>query len=264
MAKILLVEDDPMIAEIYMKKFEQAGFEMINATTGREALKFAQEQKFDLVLLDMVIPEVSGMDVLKEYKNNSVYDSDMKVIVFSNLHETDTEDQAVKNGADGFIGKMQYTPSELVEQIKHHLNEFAEQKKNKDLQNGETNKMTGKKILFIEDEEIFLEMFGKKLTDDGFEVVYAKNGAWGVKEALANNYDLIITDMVLPAMGGLEIVSKLKMDDKKKNIPIIVLSASVGNEEENKVKDMGIEEFFVKTRIVPSDLSRRVAQILNQ
>ena len=65
MVKIMLVEDDPMIAEIYKKKFELAGFEVINAVTGKEVLKFASEDKFDLILLDMVLPEMSGMDVVR-------------------------------------------------------------------------------------------------------------------------------------------------------------------------------------------------------
>ena len=61
MAKILLVEDDPFIAEIYQKKLESSGFETVNATSGKAVLKYVQEQKFDLILLDLVLPEMSGI-----------------------------------------------------------------------------------------------------------------------------------------------------------------------------------------------------------
>jgi len=263
MPKILLVEDDPMIAEIYVKKFESAGFEVANAVTGKEALKYAGEQAFDLVLLDMVIPEISGMDVLKELKQSGIYSPDLKVIVFSNLSETETQREAMKNGADGFIGKADFSPSEIVEEVQRRLNEFAEQKKNKAkgagavMADGEK-----KKILLIEDEEIFLEMFGKKLEDDGYDLTYAKNGAWGVKEAAEEQFNLIITDMVMPAMSGLEIVEKLKQEEKTKNIPIIVISASVSDDDEKAVRDLGVDDFLLKTRIVPSDLSRRVGELL--
>jgi len=263
----MLVEDDPMIAEIYQKKFESIGFEVVNAVTGKEVLKYALEQKFDLILLDMVLPEMSGIDVLKELRSNPAYDSDMKIIVLSNLNKTEYEKEAKINGANGFIGKTQYNPSELAAEIQRTLNEYGEQKKNKNRLNGEVAPAplsgAGKRILFIEDEEIFLEMFGKKLEAEGYAVEYAKNGVWGSKLATENEYDLIITDMVMPAMGGEEIIRRLKLDDKTKNIPIIVLSASLIEEDIQPVRELGITDFYEKTRLVPSDLARRVTELLN-
>jgi CheY-like chemotaxis protein len=264
MAKIMLVEDDPMIAEIYQKKFESAGFEVVNAVTGKDVLKLALEQKFDLILLDMVLPEMSGMDVLKELRSNPEYGSDLKVIVLSNLNKTENEKEARENGANDFIGKTQYAPSELVAEVQRLLNEYDEQKKNKERLNGDNSAAacSGKKILFIEDEEIFLEMFGKKLENEGYCLEYAKNGVWGSKLATEKQYDLIITDMVMPAMGGEEIIRRIKLDDKTKDTPIIVLSASLIEEDIQPVREMGVSEFYEKTRLVPSDLARRVNELL--
>ena len=120
-----------------------------------------------------------------------------------------------------------------------------------------------KKILLVEDEEVFIEMFGDKLKQDGYDVVCAQNGAWGVKEALSVDFDLIIMDMVMPAMSGEEMLNKLKLDDKTKNIPIIVLSASVDEATQARIVAMGVQEFFIKTHVTPSDLSQRVAEILD-
>ena len=264
MAKIMLVEDDPMIAEIYQKRFESAGFEVVNAVTGKEVLKYALEDKFELILLDMVLPEMSGMDVLKELRNNPSYDSDLKIIVLSNLNKTENEKEAKEAGANGYIGKTQYNPSQLVAEVQRLLNEYAEQKKNKERLDGEKADVSqdGKKILFIEDEEIFLEMFGKKLESEGYRLEYAKNGVWGSKLAAENEYDLIITDMIMPAMGGEEIIKRLKLDDRTKNIPVIVLSASLIEEDIQPVREMGISDFYEKTRLVPSDLARRVGELL--
>lgn len=263
MSKILLVEDDPMIAEIYVKKFQAAGFEVVNAVTGKEALRQAGEGHFDLVLLDMVIPEISGMEVLKDLKKSGNYPSGLKVIVFSNLSETETQREALENGADGFIGKTDFSPTEVVAEVQRRLNEFAELKKNI-LKNETADAFVEgrKKILLIEDEEVFLEMFGKKMEDDGYELTYAKNGAWGMKKASEENFDLIITDMVMPAMNGLEIVQQLKQEERTKNIPIIVISASVSDQDEKAVRELGVNDFLLKTRIVPSDLSRKVGELL--
>ncbi len=273
MAKILLVEDDPMISEIYKRKFESVGFDVAVAATGREVLSAVRKDKYNLVLLDLVLPEISGMEVLKELKKSGKYDPEMKVVIFSNLSDKDDRDRAFENGANGFILKSQFSPSELVAEIQRTLNDYEEQEKNEIRRrvNGATAGIDApgdapddkrKKILLIEDEEIFVEMFGKKLEDEGYWVEYARNGAWGVKAALEGNFDLIIMDMVMTAMSGEEIIDRLKLEEKTKNIPIIALSASRLDEEMEKLKEMGVNDFFIKTRITPSDLAKRVKEIL--
>jgi CheY-like chemotaxis protein len=145
------------------------------------------------------------------------------------------------------------------------MDQYQQQKKNsiklEKIKNGEDHS-NGKKVLLIEDEDIFIEMFGEKLEQDGFIVEAARNGAWGVKEAMANKYDILIVDMVMPAMTGEEMIAKLKNNDDTKNIPIIALSASVEDDVARRVKEMGIECFFVKTQITPSKLSRKIEELL--
>lgn len=119
-----------------------------------------------------------------------------------------------------------------------------------------------KKILMIEDEDVFIDMFGGKLTQDGFDLTFAKNGAWGVKEATEKKFDLIMIDMVMPAMGGEEIINKLKMEESTKETPIVVLSASVDDEAKEKIEGMGITAFFVKTHITPGELSQKISELL--
>ncbi len=264
MASVIMVEDDLMIGDIYRKKFEAAGFDITIATSGKEFLAKLKEKKFDLVLLDMVLPGMSGMEILQELKKSGKYDPDMAVFIFSNLGEKEEHDKAIQNGADGYILKTQYNPTELVGEVTRLLNQVQERKKNEMKSRSEmpAGSQEKKKILFIEDEEVFLDMFVKKLEDSGYLVEKATNGAWGMKEALNKNFDLIITDMVMPAMEGTEIVKRLKQEEKTKNIPIIVLSASSTEEKTKEVLDLGAKDFFLKTRIVPSDLSRRVDEIL--
>lgn len=120
MSKILIVEDDPMISEIYKKKFEAAGLEVAVATDGSEVLSSVKKDNFDLVLLDLVLPEMSGGDILKELKSGK-YNPNMKVVIFSNLSEKEDRDRAAESGADGFISKTQYSPSELVKEIQKIL-----------------------------------------------------------------------------------------------------------------------------------------------
>jgi CheY-like chemotaxis protein len=266
MIKILIVEDDPMISEIYVRKFVTAGFEVDTAATGKEVLTKARKNNYDLVLLDLVLPELSGQEVLKELKQSGKYSPATKVVIFSNLNEKSEQDKAFALGADGFIAKSQFTPGQLVDEVGRMLGEYQEQEKNEARKNGqprEAVKNGEKKILFIEDEDVFIDMFGGKLKSEGYAVKVVKNGAVALKEAMAGNFDLIVTDMVVTAMNGVEIVTSLKREEKTKNIPVIVLSASLVDEDLKKVKEMGAEDYYLKTRITPSDLAKRVKEILD-
>jgi CheY-like chemotaxis protein len=267
MAKILIVEDDPMISEIYQRKFSDSGFEVLTAASGEEAVNINKTEKIDVMLLDLIMPKMDGFEVTKNIREMG-YNPEMKIYVFSNLSQKEDQERVMKLGADGFLIKADYAPSDLVKEIERRMNQNGEKKKNEALQNGdeketvEKERNGKKKVLLIEDEEIFLEMFGEKLRQDGFAVETANNGAWGLKEALKGEYDIFIIDMMMPAMTGDEIIEKLKMEEKTKNIPIIVLSASVEDHVEDKVKKMGVNEFFVKTQVIPSDLSKKVEELL--
>ena len=268
MTKILIVEDDPMISEIYQRKFTEAGFDILVADSGEKAVSLVKtESQIDLMLLDLIMPKMDGFEVIKVVKEGG-YNPGMKIFVFSNLNQKEDQERVMKLGADGFIVKADYTPSDLVKEISRRINQTMESKKNEALQSGDEGELQKKgenekkKILLIEDEEIFLEMFGEKLKQEGYSVTTANNGAWGLQEALKGDFNLFIIDMMMPAMTGDEIIEKLKLEEKTKNVPIIVLSASVEEQVEKKVKEMGVSEFFVKTKVIPSELAKIVGELL--
>lgn len=273
MAKIIIVEDDPMISEIYQKKFSDSGFEVLAADSGDRVLELARKEAgVDAVLLDLIMPKMDGFEVIKNLRDGS-YDSNIKIIVFSNLSQREDRDKALKLGANGFVIKSEYSPSELVQEVNRLLLQFSEQKRNTERETAKSQGEEGvvstdengkKKILLIEDEDVFIDMFGGKLEQEGFKVVSARNGAWGYKEALKENFDLLIIDMAMPAMNGDEIIERLKLDETKKNTPIIVLSASSTDEDVKKVKALGINGFFVKTQITPLDLFKKVEEIVEE
>lgn len=253
-----------MISEIYQKKFSDSGYEVFAVESGEQALKIARKEKVDAVISDLMMPKMDGFEVIRNLRDGT-YDPGIKIIISSNLSQKEDRDKAMQLGADGFIAKSDFSPSELVAEVNRFLNQFNEQKKNQDKQESSEPILPQsgkKKILMIEDEEIFIEMFGEKLKQDGFEVVTARNGAWGVKEAFKENFDLYIIDMVMPAMGGEEMITKLKMEDQTKNIPIIVLSASVDDETIKRVEEMGVETFFIKTQTTPGEVSNKVKEII--
>lgn len=255
-----------MISEIYQKKFSESGFEVFPAVNGTEVLEIAKKENPALVILDLIMPNMSGFEIIEHLRKDG-FSPEIKIIVSSNLSQKEDRDKAIELGANGFVAKADYTPAQLVGEVQRLFNQFQENKKNEArvlAQESGVSQIGGekKKILLIEDEEIFIEMFGEKLRQDGFDVVTAENGAWGVKEAMKENFDLIILDMIMPAMSGDEIIEKLKLEDKTRNVPIIAMSASVDESMEKKVRDLGVQEFFYKTQLIPSQLSEKVKEVL--
>ena len=255
-----------MISEIYQKKFSQSGYEVFLANSGEQALNLINKEKVDVILTDLIMPKIDGFEVIKNSRSSSL-NSGVKIIVSSNLGQKENRDKALEAGADEFVVKSEYTPGDLIKEVDRIINTTEEEKKNEARRSGMSpsiEEKDKKKILLIEDEDVFIEMFGKKLKEDGYSVEVAENGTWGVKKAMEKKFDIFIIDMIMPAMTGDEIVAKLKMEEETKNIPIICLSASVDGEIEKKVLDMGADYFFLKTRIIPSELSKRVAELLNK
>lgn len=276
MAKILLVEDDVFIAEIYKKKFESAGFEVVNAASGKQVLKELMENRYDVTLLDLVLPEMGGFDILHEVRTAPGYPKDVRIIIFSNLSSAEDREKAVKFGADGFISKTEHTPSKVVEEVTRYLRQFSEQTKNITRREGaahsdgdEVSDMqppkhsAGKQILIIEDEQVFAEMFSKRLTDEGYAVTIKENGLAGMEDAIANHYDLIITDAVLPGMMGAEIIGRLRAEESTKATPIILLSASL-DEQQFKEASIGATKAFLKTQITPSEVVYEINAMLSE
>lgn len=131
MSRILLVEDDPMISEIYERKFSAAGFEVRIAVSGKAVLEILRKELFDLVLLDIVLPEMNGMDILERLRDpKNGYSPELKIVMFSNLNEKDDRDKAVALGASGFISKTEFSPTELIAEVSRFLRQFEMQKQN--------------------------------------------------------------------------------------------------------------------------------------
>ena len=268
MPKIIIVEDDPMISEIYEKKFTEAGFEVLTANAGDQVLTLAKKDGIDAILLDLIIPKMSGFDVIKALRSGD-YNPNLKIVVFSNMGQSEDRQKALELGANGFLVKSEYTPNDLVKEISRLLNQYGEEERNEIKTNGSKNGSPKvpdgekkKKILMMEDEAVFRDMFGEKLRQDGFLVDFAEDGAAGVKQAISGDYDLYIVDMVMPNITGDEVIAKLGLEEKTKNVPIVVLSASVDEKSQRGVEAMGVANFYIKTQIIPSELSRKVGELL--
>jgi len=118
--KILLVEDDPLLIKMYQTKFRNEGFELIIAQDGEEGFKMADEQQPDFILLDIMMPKLSGIDLLAKLKENDKT-KNIPVIVLTNLSQPKEAEKAIALGAKEYLIKADITPGEIVKKIKEYL-----------------------------------------------------------------------------------------------------------------------------------------------
>ena len=116
MKKILLVEDDPLLIDVYSTKLKQSGFEVCVAESGEKALVAVKEEKPDLVLLDIVLPHLDGWDILERLRSSEKLKS-MQIVILSNLGQKEEIAKGLALGAAKYLIKAHYTPSEIVQEI---------------------------------------------------------------------------------------------------------------------------------------------------
>ena len=114
---ILLVEDDPFLIDIYTTKLKEAGFLVEVAENGEIVFKKIKEKVPDLVVLDIVLPQIDGWEILKIIKEDSKL-KDLKIMILSNLGQKEEVEKGLSLGATKYLVKAHYTPSEIVEEIK--------------------------------------------------------------------------------------------------------------------------------------------------
>ncbi len=114
---VLVVEDDKFLRDLIQQKLQKEGFQTLSAVDGEEGIKIVLEKQPQLVLLDLILPGADGFEVLRQLKSNPKT-ATIPVIVLSNLGQKEDMDRALKDGAEDFMVKAHFTPSEIVAKVR--------------------------------------------------------------------------------------------------------------------------------------------------
>lgn len=118
--KILLVEDDAGLAGVYLARLESEGFEVYHCDNGESALSDAIKYRPDLILLDVMMPKISGFDVL-DILHQTQETKNIKIVMLTALSQVSDKARAEELGADDYLVKSQIVISDVVNRIKYHL-----------------------------------------------------------------------------------------------------------------------------------------------
>ena len=119
---ILIIEDDPILSKMYTEKFTTEGFNVITALDGESGLDMAVSNKIDIILLDVMLPRVSGIDLLKKLRDHETGKNTL-VVVLTNLADPEEKKRALDLGVKDYLVKAMQNPAQVVDKIKERIGE---------------------------------------------------------------------------------------------------------------------------------------------
>lgn len=274
MNKILIIEDEEVLLNVLKNKLEKEGFDIFIAEDGEEGLKKIESEKPDLVLLDILMPKMNGMKVLRSLKEKGILPS-LPVIIVSNSGQPVEIEKAEEFGIRDYLVKAEFDPQEVVDKIRKYLpsnekkeeldfeKESLEQIKKSQENNQDIN--TGSfKILVVEDDKFLRDLIVQKIIKEGFEVMEAVDGESGLNLAIEKEPHMVLLDLMLPGIGGFDVLKKIRGDSKIGNIPVIILSNLGQKDDMDKALKLGATDYLVKAHNTPGEIIDKVKVILSK
>ncbi len=232
---MLVVEDDEMARELLIITLSEAGYRVASVSSGKEALLLARELKPSIITLDIMLPGVSGWDVLKNLKHDSST-SDIPVLVIS---MNDERSYSILWGAFDHLIK----PVE-----KERLLSSLQKVK------GAINVKSSSRVLIVDDEPAVVELFSSIIKQEGYEPICAYGGKEAIDEIKNGHPDAIILDLMMPQFTGFEVIKVLKENPETIDIPVIVCTAKDLSFEENELLNRNVSYIMKKVNINREEL----------
>jgi len=124
--------------------------------------------------------------------------------------------------------------------------------------------MEKKKILIVEDDNFVAEVYLAKLSEMGYETALAQNGEEGLAELKKGKVDLILLDILMPIMNGIEMLEEVKKNEEWKNIPVILLTNIGEKESIQRVREMGVKNYLIKSHFTPAEVIEKVESVFKE
>jgi len=228
-SKILVVDDDLRVAQLFARHLEADGHTVLVTTHGKDTLPLARREQPDLILLDVVMPDIDGFEVLAQLKQDLDTNS-IPVIVTSIIAE---EEKGFALGAADYLVKP-LDNRQLQISVRRVLMQL--------------DRATPGTVLVVDDEADIRHWLSVELTRQGCLVTEAQNGEECLAAVAAHPPDLILLDLNMPQMDGWTVIRRLKENPQTAGIPIIVLTASAMDPEREKAQmlGMGVKQFLTK------------------
>jgi DNA-binding response OmpR family regulator len=255
--KILIIEGDSGFGEQIVASLKKSGYSNVTLVkNGTEGLKAIYDFLPHLVIVDITLPGTDGYQILSQKQSEPLL---AKIPVF--LLSTQGVPINMRNVPQGsvneFIMALHASPDSIAEKVDRQFDHEAVSAASTPAPAG-SNGVSKKKLLWVEDDKLIGTILAKKLIASGFDLFHAKNGEEALEALKASIPDAVVVDLLLPGMSGFDILQSIKMDERLKNIPTMVLSNLSKPSDIEKARILGAKKFLVKAA---ASLDQIVAEI---
>ncbi len=259
MTNIVVVEDQPIMASIYRAKFLAEGFQVEVAQDGEQALELIKRKKPDLVLLDLMLPKVSGLDVLKQLRANDAFKT-TPILVFSNSSQPGVVEEVWAAGANMVLSKSNTSPKQMIEAVHNALARNSESVTHVDEpepvssdgdnpHQDETKLVTptkpvrqSGKILVVENNPESREMLSHLLAHGGSKILNAENQDQALLLSEVNHIDLVLINRALCAESVRPFCKQVR--ERCPSLPVVAYSMNASREIAEEAVSDGISRFL--------------------
>lgn len=261
---ILVVDDEPMNCDLLEAILTDAGYGVRTALDGLAALAAIAEAPPDLILLDLMMPGLSGLEVCRRLRA-APGTAGIPIIVVTALGQTATKEELLMGGADDFVVKP-FRPEDVRARVTAMLSvrgirpdldrtlaylhalegtRTAQRQRPLSAPPVETQPApAATPILLVDDDALVRELYGRLLGDHGFRVVVASSGPEGLACAAGERMEAVVLDIVMPGMSGLEVLERLRTTDP--DLPVIILTGHPTSQAAITALKLGAFDFIVK------------------
>ena len=229
MKSFVLIVDDSLTVRMELRKhFAAANFAVTACGTVATARQLLKSQSYDLAVLDHLLPDGSGADLMAELRNDPEL-CHTPVILLSSAVEAPPSGRPSSQPA-GFVGKP-YDPARLISLAQSLCK----------------SSIGGKRFLLVDDSPTFLEGLAGQLRQEGNTVLIAMTGEAGLATLQREQVDCVIIDMIMPGIGGIETCKRLRTMDKQSDLPVVMLTASENTSGRSQGMAIGADQFLLKS-----------------
>ncbi|HYR28738.1 MAG TPA: response regulator, partial [Thermoanaerobaculia bacterium] len=248
---LLVIEDNEAQRNAIVELIGEGDVEITAVGSGEEALQLLRERRFDCMVLDLGLPDMSGFEFINRMKNE-LQVNDVPIVVYTGRELSRKEETEHKRMADAIIVKDVRSPDRLLDETAlflHRVEENLPEQKRKMLEQLHESDpvLAGKKALIVDDDMRNIYALTSLLERHKMKVLYAESGAEGI-EALRNNSDIdvVLMDVMMPEMDGYEAMRRIRAIDEYKNLPMIALTAKAMKGDREKCMEAGASDYITK------------------
>jgi CheY-like chemotaxis protein/CHASE3 domain sensor protein len=249
--RVLVVEDDPALRTSVANLLGRSDVEIKTAATVADALQLLEQHRFDCIVTDLSLPDQSGYELLETMARDEPY-SIPPVIVYTGRSLDAQEEQRLRKYSKSIIIKGARSPERLLDEVTLFLHQVeaelpaAQQRLLKEARHREAV-FEGRNILIVEDDVRNVFALSSVLEPKGARVVIARNGL----EAIAAlerepNIDLVLMDVMMPEMDGLEATRRIRQKPEWLRLPIIALTAKAMRDDHERCLAAGANDYLAK------------------